>query len=314
MGRILDQAQLSRLAQLLRTSGRVSTSYKRHALLEEIGYDPNRIAFDTGAAGDFAFVFLGQLNRQGDRATLQRIVKTILAYLPADRSDLLDLHRTLAEDPTDIPEPKPGAKTLSRAVIRIWNTAGKVIGSGFLVDERRVLTCAHVVTNALGVAEDTAEPPDATLTLDFPLLAAGETLAARVSRWAPAADVAGLQLLGFAPPTASPAHLIVATDELWGHQFRAFGFPRGRCSGVWTSGVIRGRQADGWIQIEDTKGTGYLIEPGFSGSPVWDEALGGVLGMIVAADSNAQRKAAYFLAGDVLVQTWPEHIHTRRTL
>jgi hypothetical protein len=76
---------------------------------------------------------------------------------------------------------------------------------------------------------------------------------------------------------SKPARLVTA-DDLWGHSFRALGFPAGYEQGVWASGVLRGRQADGWLQIEDTTETGYLIAPGFSGGPVWDDVLGGIVG------------------------------------
>ncbi|MER5617290.1 hypothetical protein [Streptomyces sp. NPDC002215] len=63
---------------------------------------------------------------------------------------------------------------------------------------------------------------------------------------------------------------------------RVFGFPVGRPDGVWHSGVLRGRQGNGWVQIDPRSG-GYRVSGGFSGSPVWDERLGGVVGMVAVA-------------------------------
>jgi len=74
---------------------------------------------------------------------------------------------------------------------------------------------------------------------------------------------------------------------------------------VWASGVLRGRQASGWLQIEDVKQTGYLVAPGFSGGPVWDDVLEGVVGMIVAADTHERVKAAFLIPADVLAVGWP---------
>lgn len=195
------------------------------------------------------------------------------------------------------------------AIVRIHNADGDVGGAGFLVNDRHILTCAHVVAYALGI-QDTAEPPEAILELDFPLLARDQMLAARVCHWQPSVDVAGLQLLGWSPPGAEPVRLIVTDDDLWGHPFRAFGFPLGYAEGVWASGVLRGRQADGWVQIEDVKETGYLVKPGFSGGPVWDEVLKGVVGMVVAADTDERTKAAFLLPADLLDQVWQEQIQT----
>ncbi len=61
--------------------------------------------------------------------------------------------------------------------------------------------------------------------------------------------------------------------------------------------------------IEDTTETGYLIAPGFSGGPVWDDALGGVVGMIVAADTDERIKAAFLIPTDVLAETLPNLVH-----
>ena len=196
------------------------------------------------------------------------------------------------------------------AIVRIHNADGDIVGTGFLVNDRHILTCAHVVACALNIPEDAAEPPEGTLELDFPLLAAGQMLAARVCRWQPSVDVAGLQLLGWAPPGAEPVRLVTTDDDLWGHPFRAFGFPLGYAEGVWASGVIRGRRADDWVQIEDVKQTGYLVKPGFSGGPVWDEVLKGVVGMVVAADTDERTKAAFLLPADLLARAWPEQIQT----
>jgi len=62
--------------------------------------------------------------------------------------------------------------------------------------------------------------------------------------------VAVLELGGDPPSGAEPVGL-VATDDLWGHSFRAFGFPLGHPEGIWGDGVIRGLNARGWLQIED---------------------------------------------------------------
>jgi S1-C subfamily serine protease len=201
-------------------------------------------------------------------------------------------------------------RSLFFAIVRIHNPSAEVVGTGFLVNERHILTCAHVVAYALDVPQDAAEPPEADLELDFPLRAAGQMLAARVCHWQPSVDVAGLQLLGWAPPGAEPVRLIATDDDLWGHPFRAFGFPQGYAEGAWASGVIRGRRADGWVQMEGVKQTGYLVQPGFSGGPVWDEVLKGVVGMVVAADTDERTKAAFLIPADLLAQAWPEQIQT----
>ncbi|MEO1352275.1 MAG: hypothetical protein AAFW84_26320, partial [Cyanobacteria bacterium J06635_15] len=62
-----------------------------------------------------------------------------------------------------------------------------------------------------------------------------------------------------------------------------FGYPGSDAAGRNLTAVTRGEVDGGWVQVEDTKEPGLAIEPGFSGSPVWqrDESPGTV-GMVVA--------------------------------
>jgi WD40 repeat protein len=197
---------------------------------------------------------------------------------------------------------------LDPAVVRLRDQRGRVVGSGFLAGEREVLTCAHVVNRALGLTED-RPPLGAEVRLDFPLVARDQIIAATVVMWhAPVADgegdVAGLELRDDPPGGARPARLLV-TDELWRHEFRTFGFPSGYDDGVWATGRLLARQAMRWVQMEDVKQTGYRVEPGFSGAPVWDDELDGVVGITVAAERRPDVRAAYLIPAGVLVEAWP---------
>jgi tetratricopeptide (TPR) repeat protein len=191
------------------------------------------------------------------------------------------------------------------SIVRLRTAEGSIVGAGFLVDEGHVLTCAHVVADASRIPRDAEEKPAGTLYLDFPLISPGETFATRVILWQFQDDIAGLELEEDPPAAARPVRLVTAQD-LWLHPFRAFGFPTGYNDGVWASGVLRGRQATGWVQIEDVKEPGYWVQPGFSGTPVWDEQLNGVVGMAVAADVQPGIKAAFMIPARSLIEAWPE--------
>ena len=93
--------------------------------------------------------------------------------------------------------------------------------------------------------------------------------------------------------------------DVWEHPFRAFGFPAGYDDGVWATGRLLGRQATGWAMIEDVKAQGFAVGPGFSGTPVWDTRLQGVVGMVVATSRPADTKAAFVIPLDILVAAWP---------
>jgi hypothetical protein len=53
------------------------------------------------------------------------------------------------------------------------------------------------------------------------------------------------------------------------------------------------------------KQTGYFVVPGFSGAPVLDEMLAGVVGMIVAAETQPGVRAAFLIPADTLVEALP---------
>lgn len=185
------------------------------------------------------------------------------------------------------------------AIIRIYNPSNKVIGTAFLVDDTRALTCAHVVQDALGISRELEVSSQITVKIDFPLVPQQKTCFARVAFLDLDTDIAGLEITGDPPVGAQPVRLVIPDDELWEHKFRAIGFSMPE--GVWASGVLRGKNAEGWIQIEDTKSAGYGVQPGFSGAPVWDEELEAVVGMIVAADKNQSVKAAFCIPCSLLI-------------
>ncbi|MDB9338686.1 MULTISPECIES: trypsin-like peptidase domain-containing protein [Cyanophyceae] len=206
------------------------------------------------------------------------------------------------------------SQILKAAIARIYRTyhngTTTVVGAGFLVGDRYLLTCAHVIAEALGILNNTQEQPSDTIELDFPLIEPGKKLKAKVVFWQPVnppqigEDIAGLYLEDAPPVGVSPVQLVTATDY-WEHKFRIFGFPKGNNDGVWATGELRDVQATGWIQMESIRVPGYQIEPGFSGAPVWDDSLKGVVGMAIAAERKREGvKAAFMIPTKVLMQTW----------
>jgi WD40 repeat protein len=195
---------------------------------------------------------------------------------------------------------------LTPALVRIHTASGAVAGAGFLVDTDVVCTCAHVVARALGLPDIPEEPPADAVALDFPLLrdAEGAVPVARATavtwRWADdgSGDVALLRL-DRPVPGVRPVPLVDGT-QVWGHGFRVLGYPRGAEQGVWAAGTLRGPQSAGWLQME-TEPAGRRVSPGFSGSPVWDEEQGGVVGMTVAVQRGDASTTAYLIPSASLV-------------
>lgn len=176
------------------------------------------------------------------------------------------------------------------------------IGAGFYVGNGYVLTCAHVVSQALGLgkksqavlAEAVAGKP---LKLDSPFVAREQLQSAEIvsSLWRlNDEDLAVLQVLEADPAGVTPLP-VKESSSYWEHVYHVFGFPDGHPNGVWTQGKFLDEQIKGWVQMEDTKTQGLAIEPGFSGAPVWDETAGAVVGMTVAHDEDREAAKVGFM-------------------
>ena len=196
------------------------------------------------------------------------------------------------------------------SVVRIYKQQ-EVVGAGFIVSDEYILTCAHVVATALGIDSDSPQTPTQEVELDFPTIQPIETLTATVEFWLPVnpgnspEDIAVLKLIQPPPKEAQPAALSMTKDQLSGHEFEVLGFPEGRSGGAWAEGVIKRRVGYGWIQLVDRQVTGYRLEEGFSGAPIWDKKIGAVVGIAVAADKGrSEVKAAFMIPTELLLKAW----------
>jgi SIR2-like domain/Trypsin-like peptidase domain len=197
------------------------------------------------------------------------------------------------------------------AICRIFNSQGKVVGGGVLVSNQYVVTCAHVITQALGIPQETLAPPTGLIDVDFPLVEAEHKLKASVDFWQPVSavveppakvdDIAILKLENELSQKVQPVRLVSAED-FWEHSFRIFGFPSGHDDGVWATGILCDKTTHGWIQMVDVTVAGYKVEPGFSGVPIWDKKLAGVVGIAVAAEKKREDVKAAFMIPTVLLR------------
>lgn len=200
-------------------------------------------------------------------------------------------------------------------LVRISAPGGGVVGAGLIVDDRHVVTCAHVVMAALKLAKGTTERPTGAVTIDFPALGDARASARVVADgWTPITedgrgDVAVLELEGNLPQNAMAPVIRVARGTL-DHRVMAYGFPRNVDFGIEATGRLLDRVGPGWQWVQiGAEGPGAPIESGFSGSPVWDLGLRAVVGIIVAQDRRpwvqGETPTAWMIPAEVLAQAWP---------
>ncbi|MBT2417457.1 tetratricopeptide repeat protein [Streptomyces sp. ISL-22] len=179
--------------------------------------------------------------------------------------------------------------SFKRWSVRVSDPAGTICGAGVYLGRDLVLTCAHVVADALRIGP--GEAPDGRVSVEFLGTAAPAPIAATVAEggWWPVGerqegDAAVLRLMAPAPAEAAPAPL--TTDWRRGDTVWAYGYPRHRdlSAGVHASATVTGEtMGTGWVQLNDRHSSGVEIQQGFSGGGVSDADGGKVFGIVVLA-------------------------------
>lgn len=194
---------------------------------------------------------------------------------------------------------------MQQASIVAIHGSREIVGCGFAVTPRHILTCAHVVKAAYGLKEIPQRLPSNPIEVSFPFLD-GSPVKAKVVYWKPdfydmrqlppikgvgEEDIAGLELLETVPGVL-PVELKLCGDNL---SFKAFGYPKKTSQGAIAEGKIQGAIPFGWVQIDGSGPEGFWVAPGYSGTAIWDLQNGSdVYGMMVAVrkeDEMASRIA-----------------------
>jgi len=202
-------------------------------------------------------------------------------------------------------------------VVALLTTEGNPAGVGFLVGISEILTCAHVVNQALGRSLRSQDRPKEVVTVEFPLVRVSGSspvrASARVERWvAPPREgvaegnIAVLRLAdGPVPEGIAPAVLATVAPQA-GQTVEVFGYPTDppRPGGCWAEARMRGSVAGGRLQLDTSEGDALRIQPGYSGSPVCDRDSGYVVGMLAAASYAADERDAYAIGVEELTSVW----------
>ncbi|MFF0000932.1 hypothetical protein [Streptomyces avermitilis] len=188
-------------------------------------------------------------------------------------------------------------------------------GAGVLIGPRHVVTCAHVLDKQLGrpLPGAGSDLPAHTELVEVEVPFAGEPgtvgkrMRAALMEWVPIAadesgDVALLELESSVDYTPAP---LACPAALSGHRFSVHGFPHGDPAARQASGVLRGAsgQEGPWVQLDAEGPTGWAIEVGFSGSPVFDHNREAVVGIVVMRDRH---RTGHMLPMSYLRTLWPE--------
>lgn len=198
------------------------------------------------------------------------------------------------------------------SVGRVVAESGRVCGAALLLEDNYLLTCAHVVRNALPPSIKDETNPTAPITIDLLVGNKYQPVSARivVGGWDEEGDIAVLTVdsdqlksMGLTPLRLLAVRGISA-DLLWGDAISAYGFPVGTAeTGLWSSGEILSELPNGWLQVSKTDDSEIFITQGFSGGPVWDDRLQRVIGIVT--HTLARHKSAACVPAANIIERVP---------
>ncbi len=168
---------------------------------------------------------------------------------------------------------------------------GKHVGMAILIDADHVLTCCHVVNQAIGEEVYSADQPgeEHQLRIRFPYSQNAERTA-KVIEWGlqpkSKMDAVVLKLNEPAPPEVGHAEFSMAhvKDRSWscigfdseGNDHEAQG----------TLGTVLSDLSGGYRQLNGTAGRAVQIEKGYSGASLWCKEENACVGMVVSKDRD----------------------------
>ncbi|MCA9926467.1 MAG: trypsin-like peptidase domain-containing protein, partial [Anaerolineales bacterium] len=186
--------------------------------------------------------------------------------------------------------------------IRHKDRRHQICGTGFVVDSRHILTCAHVVSS-------TEAGPEDTIHVKF---AANDKWgrATLIAQSSPRTSDAAVLQLDKPIPDGVEIPLLSPPDVSETHHFRMFGYPAKmqRMDGIPGAGDINGETKDGrgtrWLALDSKYG-----DKGMSGAPIFDttlERVVGIFNMTATFETGHFRDSDFATPIDLVQEIWPE--------
>lgn len=158
----------------------------------------------------------------------------------------------------------------------------KSSGMGVLLDQATVITCAHVVNEAMGRSTDCSVEPNEGERFDIRFPFISDLRKAAIRQWHPASDICVLRL---AAPVIVDTDVVMFSSAQSGEEFRACHRTGSGSPLEWAYGQTTHASDGGYYQVASLPSQPFL-RPGSSGGPAISKNTGRVLGIVVRVNTD----------------------------
>jgi hypothetical protein len=201
---------------------------------------------------------------------------------------------------------------LEKYLVRVFNNQDAVIGAGFLITKKHIITCAHVVNFVFSHDVYNSDKPTGEFFIDFPGIA-NRKIKVKIYKnyWYPptleqnsVSDIALLEIVESLPNDCM-AGLFSTNNKLKEQAFYTHGFPQdANAQERISKGKITGNLVHNqWLQVEaENDLVGHHIQPGFSGAPAMLNDTDSIIGMVACYDNNSGKREGFIISSHLLLK------------
>ncbi len=190
---------------------------------------------------------------------------------------------------------------------------GSHVGMAVVVDDKHIITCAHVINQARGMGDYAIDKPDKHIAFSIRFLfPTAQDALGHVVKWGltdkgEKVDLAVLEIAERKPADVRCAvfSFRVATGKEW----KAYGQHRQEAKPSWTTEAasnVSSPVSGGLTQLDGVGVAGRWIDHGDSGAAVWCTSLGAAIGMVATKHpDSAETRISCMIPANVLGKFWP---------